>query len=1538
MRKLTWSALRHWRSRQGGRRPVSPRALLNLECLEDRTLMSVNVAGGFSGLAFDLTQGATPPDTQVAIGPSSIGEAVNTNLEFFNKSGGTLFQGSFASLFSPIRADAGHSTVMSDPSIHYDADNGRFVLTILDLDETANQAYLDIAVSTNNHPSQPADFLAAQINVTENAATGSPNPGTKLWTDFDRYGSSANAYVFTFNMFTLPISSQSLFDHVQVLAISKSAILSATPSFVTHTVDLSGWNGTNIVNENLSPADMHGAQSTDPMYFVEEASYGSATNTQLRVLKVANILTASASNFQSFNVTVPTYTTNQVVDSAHPWNSGDVNANARQLGSSDQMQTNDTRVLSVAWRRDSQGVEHLLATQEVGATLARARWYEFITSSTSPTLNQSGDVGAAGAASYYPSIDIAPDGTIGLDFLESSSSEYMSMYVTGRTPSDPLNTMETPKLAQAGQAGYTLGGFEPSPHRAGDFSGIGMDIDASGNPLNSFWAANEYTGAGGAWATWLSNFSVPPPPVVDLNWSAGGITGPTTANSQTSFTINRTYTIAGGAAPSSFTIAYYASTDATFGNADDVLLGTETISAAADESVGTHTGVSPALTIPNGGTFYLIAQLNASNSFGETNTTNNVAQAPQTVLVTGPVILDNGQAGYSEAGSGWTDWSAGYNGSLRYHAAGTGADTASWQATGLPAGYYTIRATWNGSSNHASNAPYSIYDGTTLLKTVIVNQQPAPSGSTTLGGVVFQDLGTVNMTSGTLRVVLSDNANGYVVADAVQLVPIPAPTTDLNWSGGGISGPTAANSSTPFTVNRTYTISGTNVVPNFTIAYYASTDQVFGNADDVLVGTETISAAADKTAGTHSGVSPALTIPSGGTYYLFAMVDSTDAVLETDETNNVAQAPQAVVVTGPVLVDNGQPGYSESGSGWVDYAAGYNGGLRFHAPGGGADTATWQATGLPAGFYTVQATWNGSSNHASNAPYAIYDGNTLLQTVIVNQQSAPSGNTTLGGVVFQDLASVHITSGTIRVVLSDNVNGYVVADAVRFAPPIVDLNWSGGGISSQATASTQTSITINRSYNISGASVTPNFTIAYYASTDTTFGNADDVLLGTETISAAADKAVGVHTGVSPSLFMPTGGTYYLFAMVDSGGAVAETDETNNVVMASQPLAVTVPVIVDDGQAGYSETGSGWTSWAAGYGGNLRYHAAGTGADTVSWQTTGLASGYYTVQATWNGSSNHASNAPYSIYDGNTLRQTVIANQQAAPSGLSVGGVVFQDLATVQVTSGTLRIVLSDNVNGYVVADAVHIVPVPSLTVAGPVVLENGQPGYVESGPSAWVDYAAGYNSGLRYHAPGGGADTAGWMATGLPAGSYTVQATWNGSSNHASNAPYAIYDGNTLLQTVLVDQRPGPSGTTVGGAVFQNLATVQITSGTLRVVLSDNVDGYVVADAVRLVPANGQTFIRTQVAVTAQQQIALLITQVNALVTNGVLSNTDGSALTTKLNAAVRYLNAGNKKAAVTQLNSFISQVNTYVKAGKLTSVQAKPLLDAAQMVIASV
>src|SRR5262249_18313743 len=92
--------------------------------------------------------------------------------------------------------------------------------------------------------------------------------------------------------------------------------------------------------------------------------------------------------------------------------------------------------------------------------------------------------------------------------------EYLSTYDTGRASTDPLGTLQPAVLAQAGTVTYDFP--DGSPHRAGDFSSVAEDFDASGNPTNTFWAANEYTydlipGFGlGSWATWISHFQVSP--------------------------------------------------------------------------------------------------------------------------------------------------------------------------------------------------------------------------------------------------------------------------------------------------------------------------------------------------------------------------------------------------------------------------------------------------------------------------------------------------------------------------------------------------------------------------------------------------------------------------------------------------------------------------------------------------------------------------------------------------------------------------------------------------------------------------------------------------------------------------------------------------------------------------------------------------------------------------------------------------------------------------------------------------------------------
>ncbi len=705
-----------------------------------------------------------------------------------------------------------------------------------------------------------------------------------------------------------------------------------------------------------------------------------------------------------------------------------------------------------------------------------------------------------------------------------------------------------------------------------------------------------------------------------------------------------------------------------------------------------HTGTSPALRIGRPGIQYVYAVLDSNNTVLETNETNNAVLAGQAVSVTGAVdvVVDNGDPSYAEAGTGWFNTVGGvYNGSGRAHAQGSGAETATWQLTGLSSGSYQVQADWKGYSDQAPNATYQIYDGATLVASVTVDQTKDAAGAT-INGVAFQTLATVNITSGTLRVVLSDNASGYVIADAVHVVPA-APLTDLNWVGGSLTGPTTASAGVPFTLSRTYIVSGAATGGGFTIAYYASASATFDSSAQ-LIGTETISAPADEAVGSHPGTSPALQIATGGTYYLYAKLDSGNAIPETDETNNVAQAPQTVTVNG-TIIDNGQSGYTEVGSGWFNTVGGvYNGSARAHAKGTGANTATWQLTGLSSGSYQVQADWKGYSDQAPNATYQIYDGATLVASVTVDQTKDATG-ATINGVAFQTLATVNITSGTLTVVLSDNASGYVIADAVHIvaAAPVTDLNWVGGSLTGPTTASAGVPFTLSRTYIVSGAATGGGFTIAYYASASATFDSSAQ-LIGTETISAPADEAVGSHPGTSPALQIATGGTYYLYAKLDSGNAIPETDETNNVAQAPQTVTVN-GTIIDNGQSGYTEVGSGWFNTVGGvYNGSARAHAKGTGANTATWQLTGLSSGSYQVQADWKGYSDQAPNATYQIYDGATLVASVTVDQTKDATGATINGVAFQTLATVNITSGTLTVVLSDNASGYVIADAIRVV------------------------------------------------------------------------------------------------------------------------------------------------------------------------------------------------------------------------------------------------------
>jgi uncharacterized repeat protein (TIGR01451 family) len=134
----------------------------------------------------------------------------------------------------------------------------------------------------------------------------------------------------------------------------------------------------------------------------------------------------------------------------------------------------------------------------------------------------------------------------------------------------------------------------------------------------------------------------------------------------------------------------------------------------------------------------------------------------------------------------------------------------------------------------------------------------------------------------------------------------------------------------------------------------------------------------------------------------------------------------------PVIraIDNGAAGFSSTGT-WsrVTYQGREND-LQTALKGNGSTTATWTFTNMPPGVYRVHANWTASTLYATNAPFTVYDGDTALSTVLVNQERASSGFT-WGGTAWSSLGTFEITGDTVRVVLTNLANDRVVADAVR---------------------------------------------------------------------------------------------------------------------------------------------------------------------------------------------------------------------------------------------------------------------------------------------------------------------------------------------------------------------------------------------------------------------------------------------------------------------------------------------------------------------------
>jgi hypothetical protein len=452
-----------------------------LEKLDVRILPSITVSTGFDGLANSDTvisgfspNGYTPPDDMVAVGPANVVETVNTAIGIYDKAGNFLSKQALQSFFAQLYP-AGFTADLGDPGVSYDEQAGRFVVGVLDF---GNDAF-DLAVSSTSDPT--GGWEKQQISLKEKAPQG------YYQADFTRIGWNNDAYVAAFNMY----APSGAFSHVLVVGVQKASMTDGNPAtLVDFLADRPGNS-----NFTLVPATMHGDTTGGLMWFVEEGGFNNFGKT----VDVARM----TYSWTKTGVTGPKFTDNSInLPAAARYGAPPLVTQPGDNPGGGSIDAGDSRFLSVAWRGG-----RLLATQTVGEadSLAHARWYEFTTAGN-PALRQWGDVprGVVGSNTYYPSVEVGPDGSLGLTFMESSPAEPMSVYLAGQSSADPLNSLQLLQPAVKAGAGRYTETFG-LPYRAGDFSGIGLDPGTG-----AFWAVNEYanTAASNNWSTWVTSFTV----------------------------------------------------------------------------------------------------------------------------------------------------------------------------------------------------------------------------------------------------------------------------------------------------------------------------------------------------------------------------------------------------------------------------------------------------------------------------------------------------------------------------------------------------------------------------------------------------------------------------------------------------------------------------------------------------------------------------------------------------------------------------------------------------------------------------------------------------------------------------------------------------------------------------------------------------------------------------------------------------------------------------------------------------------------------
>jgi subtilase family serine protease len=385
---------------------------------------------------------------------------------------------------------------------------------------------------------------------------------------------------------------------------------------------------------------------------------------------------------------------------------------------------------------------------------------------------------------------------------------------------------------------------------------------------------------------------------------------------------------------------------------------------------------------------------------------------------------------------------------------------------------------------------------------------------------------------------------------AYQTLLVVAPGIDLLVQQVGL----AASTVTPgFAISSFSSIqnAGNIISPNVTVSYYLSVDPLL-DAADVLLSTTT---GPGVPANSSQGRSASLMIPAGtpaGTHYVLLVVDPQNAIVETNENNNLSA--QALTVLGPfagtIVPFTGTATVTTCATTIYD-----NGGFNSYA-----NDSEGLLTILPATpGAMVQLVFNAFALESGYDYLRIYDGTSanapLLGAYTGYQLPFPVQATNAAGALTVEFVSdAAMASAGFEAVVSCGT------------APLPDLLLTQIGASPSRVVA-GASLSLSAAVANQGAGPAASTPVGYYLSTNQVL-DAADRLLGTSAGSALAPNLANTAQLLAAVPGNVPAGAYYVLFVADPLNAVSETNEANN--LAALAVTVTQALAGREQTAGYA--------------------------------------------------------------------------------------------------------------------------------------------------------------------------------------------------------------------------------------------------------------------------------------------------------------------------------------------------------------------------------